>query len=349
METIVEKAGETSIEKAATFLREGRLVAFPTETVYGLGANGLDEEAAKRIYEAKGRPSDNPLILHVSSMKEVEPLVEEIPEQAYKLAESFWPGPMTMVLRKSAIVPYGTTGGLDTVAIRMPDHPVALEMIAKANVPVAAPSANTSGRPSPTLASHVEEDLAGKIDMILDGGAVGIGIESTIIDLSGDVPMILRPGAITPSMLREVLGVPVEFDPAITGMAPDQKPKAPGMKYTHYAPKGILSVVEGKQDAVIGTINELVRQKKANGFTTGVLATQETKEAYEADVVLAVGTRTDEATVSAGLYAMLREFDRLGTEYMYSESFAGDEFGGAIMNRLLKSAGHRIITASDEK
>ena len=219
--------------EAAEILRSGGLVAFPTETVYGLGANALDEAAAKKIYAAKGRPSDNPLIAHISSMEELPALVREIPEAGRKLAEKYWPGPLTMIFPKKDVVPYGTTGGLDTVAVRMPSDPVANRLIKLAGIPVAAPSANTSGRPSPTRAEHVIEDMDGKIEMILDGGQVGIGVESTIVDVSGPVPTLLRPGAVTLEMLRETLGQ-VEVDPAILGpVKGDVKPKAPGMKYRH--------------------------------------------------------------------------------------------------------------------
>jgi len=224
---------DEELKEAASILRSGGLVAFPTETVYGLGGNALDEDAARKIYAAKGRPSDNPLIAHVSCVEEVAPLVKEIPEAGRKLMEAFWPGPLTMIFPKSEKVPYGTTGGLDTVAIRMPDDPVANRLIALAGVPVAAPSANTSGRPSPTTADHVWQDMNGRIDMVIDGGAVGIGVESTIVDVSGETPAVLRPGAVTMEMLREVLGE-VTIDPAILGpVAEGVHPKAPGMEYKH--------------------------------------------------------------------------------------------------------------------
>ena len=236
-----EHIREEDLEEGAAILRQGGLVAFPTETVYGLGANALDEEAAKKIYEAKGRPSDNPLIAHIAGPAELAPLAKEIPEAARKLMEHFWPGPLTMIFRKKEIVPYGTTGGLDTVAVRMPSDPIARKLIAMAGVPVAAPSANLSGRPSPTTADHVWQDMAGRIDMLIDGGPVGIGLESTIVDVTGEIPMILRPGAITLEMLQEVLGR-VEIDPAILGpMKEGTRPKAPGMKYRHYAPKADMA------------------------------------------------------------------------------------------------------------
>ena len=241
------------LEKAAAIIRAGGLVAFPTETVYGLGANALDEAAAKKIYAAKGRPSDNPLIAHVSCLEEIAPLVSNMPENGKKLAKAYWPGPMTMVFPKSAIVPYGTTGGLDTVAIRMPSDPIA------------APSANTSGRPSPTRADHVLQDMDGKIDAIIDGGPVGIGLESTIVDVTEEMPMVLRPGAITVEMLRETVGE-VGIDPAILGpVSADVRPKAPGMKYRHYAPKADLTLVEGGTEAVVETINRLAAKSWQKG------------------------------------------------------------------------------------
>ena len=268
-----EQIDDEKLMEAAEILRAGGLVAFPTETVYGLGANALNEEAAKKIYAAKGRPSDNPLIAHISKPEELAPLVKEVPEAGKKLMEAYWPGPLTMIFPKSDIVPYGTTGGLDTVAIRMPSDPIANRMIALAGIPIAAPSANTSGRPSPTTAEHVYQDMNGKIEMILDGGAVGIGVESTIVDVSGPVPMLLRPGAITIEMLRETVGQ-VEIDPAIQGpMAANVKPKAPGMKYRHYAPKAELVLVEEKnpetkeviRDRVIEEINLLAKNRLDQG------------------------------------------------------------------------------------
>ena len=270
METIVAditcnpKEDEKIYEKAGEILRAGGLVAFPTETVYGLGADALDEAASAKIYAAKGRPSDNPLIVHIADMDAVYKLASEVPEAAVKLADKFWPGPLTMILKKSDIVPESITGGLGTVAIRMPSHKVAAELIRSSGVYIAAPSANTSGKPSPTLASHVIKDLSGKIDMIIDGGSVGIGLESTIVDMSEDIPVILRPGYITKEMLENVVGE-VKVDPAIVGEAPKKNiiAKAPGMKYRHYAPKGQMTIVEGDIDNVVAKINELSKEKIA--------------------------------------------------------------------------------------
>lgn len=340
-----DRIKEEELKEAAQILREGGLVAFPTETVYGLGANALDEEAAKKIYAAKGRPSDNPLIAHISSPEELEPLVLEIPDMAKKLMNLYWPGPLTMVFKKKDIVPYGTTGGLDTVAVRMPSDPVARTLIRLAGVPVAAPSANSSGRPSPTTADHVWQDMAGKIEMIVDGGPVGIGLESTIVDVTGPVAMILRPGAITVEMVREALGE-AQIDPAIIGpMKEGEHPKAPGMKYRHYAPKAPLTLVEGEMEQVVRTINRLAKEALKEGKKVGIICTDETRSCYPAGMIQSIGIRAREETVAHNLYAVLREFDDLGADVIYSESFPDDQMGQAIMNRLTKAAGYHVIKA----
>ena len=334
---------QAALAEAAAVLRKGGLAAFPTETVYGLGANALDEKASRKIYEAKGRPSDNPLIAHIADLDGLKPLVSEIPEAGRKLAEAFWPGPLTLVFPKSEIVPHGTTGGLETVAVRMPSDPVARELIRLAGVPIAAPSANTSGRPSPTRAEHVLQDMDGKIDMIVDGGPVGIGVESTIVDVTEEIPTLLRPGAITMEMLRDVVGQ-VDVDPAITGpIRADVKPKAPGMKYRHYAPKASLTLVEGEAGAVTARINELAAEKLGKGCKVGIICTEETKTLYPAGIVKSIGLRSDEATLAHNLYAVLRDFDDLGADVIFSESFPADELGQAIMNRLNKAAGYQVI------
>jgi len=343
----IEDTGDVKDEElleAAEIIRSGGLVGFPTETVYGLGANALDEEAAKKIYAAKGRPSDNPLIVHISALPELEPLVTAVPETARKLAEAFWPGPLTMIFPKSGRVPYGTTGGLDTVAVRMPSDPVANRLIALSGVPIAAPSGNRSGRPSPTTAQHMMQDMDGRIEMIIDGGEVGIGLESTIVDLTGDTPTLLRPGAITMEMLRETVGE-VEIDPAIQGPPrEDLRPKAPGMKYRHYAPQADLTLVEGGMDAVTAEINRLTAEQTAAGKRVGIICTEETKGCYPAGIVRSVGVRAEEETIAHNLFAVLREFDDIGVDLIYSESFPADHLGQAIMNRLTKAAGyHKIL------
>ena len=344
--TIISDGNDNeAISKASKILKNGGLVAFPTETVYGLGADALNEEAAAKIYAAKGRPSDNPLIVHIADKDSVYELATEVPEKAVMLMEAFWPGPLTIILNKKKIVPDGTTGGLDTVAIRMPSHPVAMKLIKESGVFIAAPSANTSGRPSPTLAEHVIEDMNGRIDMILDGGAVGIGIESTIVDLTGDVPTILRPGFVTKKMLESIIGE-VEIDKAIIEPDPNLRPKAPGMKYTHYAPKGEVTIVESinqQNKVVVDKINSLTAEKTAQGYKTAVIATRENAPLYNCENVLIVGEADKGVTISANLYAILRKCDTIGAEYIYSEALNQNELGGAIMNRLLKAAGHRVI------
>ena len=330
-----EQIEDSQLEEAARILRNGGLVAFPTETVYGLGANALDEEAARKIYEAKGRPSDNPLIAHVARKEDVEQLVSHIPEAGQKLMDAYWPGPLTLVFPKSGIVPYGTTGGLETVAIRMPSDTIANRLIALAGVPIAAPSANTSGRPSPTTAEHVYQDMNGKIEMIVDGGPVGIGLESTIVDVSGDVPSMLRPGAVTIEMLRETLGT-VEIDPAITGpLKADVKPKAPGMKYRHYAPKAELMLVESSEEVdgqkrVAEKIMELAKEKLEAGYRVGIICTDESREYYTEGIVRSLGLRAKEETIAHNLFAVLREYDDLAVDYIFSESFSKEALGQAL-------------------
>lgn len=348
MDTIIEKIDPGNIDadvmdRAGKLIAEGELVAFPTETVYGLGGDALDPDASRKIYAAKGRPSDNPLIVHIAEFDDMKRVAREVPEQARKLADAFWPGPLTMIVWKSDAVPEATTGGMQTVAVRMPNHPVALELIRRSGCLIAAPSANTSGRPSPTEAQHVAEDLSGKIAMILDGGPVGIGIESTIIDLTEEKPMILRPGYITPEMLSEVLQEEVVIDPGIIAADDTRKPKAPGMKYKHYAPRAEMIIVDGAQDAVIAKINELTAAKRAEGKKVAVIATDETKERYDAQVILSMGRRSDEDAIAQHLYKILRECDELEVGEIYSECFQTPRIGQAIMNRLLKAAGHTVI------
>ena len=331
------------MREAAEIIRSGGLVAFPTETVYGLGANALDPEASKRIYAAKGRPSDNPLIVHICRFEELLSIAKEVPPQAEKLADAFWPGPLTMIVWKNEKVPYETTGGMDTVAIRMPNHPVALALIDESGCMIAAPSANTSGRPSPTKAEHVIEDMDGKIEMIIDGGAVGIGVESTIVDVSGEIPTLLRPGAITIEMLRETLGQ-VDIDPVILGpVSGDIKPKAPGMKYRHYAPKADMTLVEGDMDKVVAYINEQTKKAEAEGKKVGIICTEESQDMYQGGNLEVIGSREHEETVAHNLFAVLRDFDARKVNCIFSESFSKDQLGQAIMNRLCKAAGYHIV------
>lgn len=346
MDTRIVKVDEENIdeqimEQAGAILKKGGLVAFPTETVYGLGGDGLNAESSGKIYAAKGRPSDNPLIVHIAGLDALSKIVKNIPESGKKLAERFWPGPLTMIFEKADCVPYATTGGLETVAVRMPSNRIARALIEKGGGYVAAPSANLSGRPSPTSAKYVIEDMKGRIDMIIDGGAADIGLESTIIDLSGEKPMILRPGYITEKMLRETIGG-VEVDKTIMDGNSKEAPKAPGMKYRHYAPKGSLTIVEGEQKEVLRYINEQLQIVKGKQ-KTGVIATDETLSLYRADSVKSVGSRRDEEQIARTLFRILREFDDEGTEIIYAESFEQTGVGCAIMNRLLKAAGHQVI------
>lgn len=345
---IKEESGKPDQEEEAAFrqageiIRSGGLVAFPTETVYGLGGDALNPESSRKIYAAKGRPSDNPLIVHICRFEDIRGIVSRLPEAAVKIAHAFWPGPLTMILPKSGLVPSETTGGLDTVAVRFPSHPAARKLIACSGGYIAAPSANLSGRPSPTSAKYVAEDMDGRIDMIIDGGEVGIGLESTILDLTSDVPRILRPGYITREMLDEVLGK-VDIDVTIIDPQSRQAPKAPGMKYRHYAPKGKLAIVEGTPEQVIRYINTHAETDGLSGEKTGVIATAEVLEQYHADVVKCIGSREDEEAIARNLFSILREFDDDNVTSIYSESFPAYGLGQAIMNRLLKAAGHRIV------
>ncbi len=333
---------EEGLRRAGELLKNGGLVAFPTETVYGLGGDAFNPESSRKIYAAKGRPSDNPLIVHICRFEDIYPLVEQVPEAAVKIAEAFWPGPLTMILPKAEKVPPETTGGLDTVAVRFPSHPIARKLIRQGGGYIAAPSANRSGKPSPTKAKYVVEDMDGRIEMIVDGGEVGIGLESTIVDLTVAPPRILRPGFVTQEMLDEVLGH-VEMDAGLIDSESGQAPKAPGMKYRHYAPAGILTIVEGEPQRVATYINGRIAKDKAAGEKTGVLCTQELLESYHADVVKCVGSYQDENGIARKLFAMLREFDDENVAKIYSESFSAQGLGQAIMNRLLKAAGHRVV------
>ena len=336
------EAEECAIERAGQILKNGGLVAFPTETVYGLGGDALNPDSSRKIYAAKGRPGDNPLIVHISEFDDIYRIAAKVPESAVRLAEAFWPGPLTMILKKSDLVPKETTGGLDTVAVRMPSDPIARELIRRGGGYVAAPSANRSGRPSPTIAKYVIEDLDGRIDAVIDGGRGAIGLESTIVDLTIDPPQILRPGYITDKMLADVLGR-IETDAAIIDAGSSAAPRAPGMKYRHYAPKGTLVIVEGTSEAVIRYINEESAQAAARGEKTGVIATEQTRNLYRADSVKSAGSRDLEESIARNLYTILREFDDEDVTCIYSECFDTEGFGQAIMNRLLKAAGHRIV------
>lgn len=351
MKTVIEKIDKLNIdeqimERAGEILKNGGLVAFPTETVYGLGANALDEEAAKKTYAAKGRPSDNPLIVHIADVEALEPIVEHISDKAKKVIAEFWPGPLTLVFRKKEIVPLGTTGGLETVAVRMPVDEIAKAVIRAGGGYVSAPSANTSGRPSPTAAEHVYDDLNGKIEMIIDGGSVEIGVESSILDMTVDPPMILRPGAITKEMLEAVIGE-VAVDKALLDDTSEEAPKAPGMKYRHYAPKAQLMIVQGENTDVVKAIRQIAYEQTRLGYKVGIIATTETENCYTKGVIKTIGSRSDESSIAKNLYKVLREFDEEDVTHIYSEAFDDEGIGNAIMNRLEKAAGHHTIQATD--
>ncbi len=330
------------IKEAGLILKRGGLVAFPTETVYGLGGDALNPRSSEKIYNAKGRPSDNPLIIHIASIEKLEQIVEIIPQKGRALANAFWPGPLTMIFHKSEIVPDETTGGLSTVAVRMPSHETAIALIEAAGGFIAAPSANLSGRPSPTVAKYVIEDMDGRIDMIIEGDAIEIGLESTIVDVTEDPPVILRPGFVTKEMLEAIIGE-VKTDRTILEGTSTKAPKAPGMKYRHYAPKGEMTMIEGKPEQVIACINERAKKAKAEGKKVGVIATTENIMQYEADYIKCIGSKQNEEQIASQLYRILREFDDDGVDVILSECFSEEGMGYAIMNRLLKASGYRKI------
>lgn len=338
-----ERIDIEQIRKAGDIIRAGGLVAFPTETVYGLGGDACNSGASEAIYAAKGRPSDNPLIVHICDYSQLEEISRDLPPEARQLSDAFWPGPMTLIVNKNEVIPHETTGGLDTVAVRFPSHPVANALIRESGCMIAAPSANTSGRPSPTKAEHVIDDLNGKIDAIIDGGPVQIGLESTIVDLTEEVPTILRPGYINKSMLEKVVGT-VRVDPGILGTENVHvRPKAPGMRYKHYAPKGDLKIVSGEPERVISRINELAAAGTAEGHRVGIIATAETQDRYSNAYVVSIGDREDEYEIAHNLFDVLRKMDDCGADIIYSEEFSTPNIGNAIMNRLLKAAAHQVI------
>lgn len=330
------------LTEPAEAIRRGELVAFPTETVYGLGADALNPDAVLSIFKAKGRPGDNPLIVHIAQPDMLKPLVTEIKPQARKLISAFWPGPLTIILQKSPIVPPEVTAGLDTVAIRMPDHPIALELIKRAGVPIAAPSANRSGKPSPTLAEHVLEDMQGRISWIIDGGPCRVGLESTVIDMTGDIPTILRPGGITPEMIERVTGV-VRLDTGMIDGKSTEKPKSPGMKYTHYAPDGEVIVVSGEPEKVSQWINRSVQKDQEDRKKVVVLAAAEHLSRYAVPSVIAFGAAESPEEIATNIFRLFRDCDRLKADKIYVEAIPRAGIGIAVMNRLEKAAGGKIV------
>lgn len=329
---------------AAKMLKNGGTVVFPTETVYGLGANALDEQAVTKIFEAKGRPSDNPLIVHIYDIRQVKELAGQIPVNLHILAEEFWPGPLTLVMKKSDRIPQIVSAGLDTVGIRMPDNPIALALLKHANVPVAAPSANISGSPSPTSAGHVIMDLHGRIDTIIDGGNCRVGLESTVLDISGEIPVILRPGAITLEQLKKVLG-DVLVDKHVNMKVEERtgKPKSPGVKYKHYAPDAEGVVFEGPVERVVEEIKARMEMLQGKGKKVGIMATEQTKRLYDKGVVLSSGDRNNPETIAANLFEVLRKFDEAGVDVILMEAVDIKGVGMAIMNRMIRAAGYNII------
>ena len=332
------------IRVAANIIQKGLLVAFPTETVYGLGADALNPTAVLKLFEAKNRPLDNPPIIHVEKMDDVYGLARNIPPKADKLMRSFWPGPLTLVFKRSTIVPDVTVAGLDTIAIRMPQHAVALALIKESNRPIAAPSANLAGKPSPTSAKHVFDDLNGRIDAILDGGPTCIGVESTVLDLSVEPPQVLRPGGTPMEALRRVLG-DVKLHPfvATEKELPIEKARSPGMRHKHYAPKAQVIVVEGAIPAILAKVNDLAKSFRQKGAKVGVLATDETLLAYNVDVIKSLGSRFNLAVVAQNLFRLLREFDAEGVNVIIAEGLPTEELGLAVMNRLRKASGYNIV------
>ncbi len=329
------------IKAAADIIRKNGTVIFPTETVYGLGANGLSTEAARSIFAAKGRPADNPLIVHISCIDMLLYVIgETLSDKAKLLIEKFWPGPLTLIFKKSSVIPIEVTAGLDTVAVRMPDNKIALELIKQSGLPIAAPSANISGKPSPTKSEHVIADMDDKVDAILCGSNSRVGLESTVLDLSGEVPTILRPGGITYEELSAVLGQ-VKIDKGLVDS--ETVPKAPGMKYTHYAPEAAMTIVRGELEAVVNTILKLATEQKSKGKKVGILATDETKHHYKDGLVISMGSRENMYTAAARVFDTLREFDKQQVDIIFAEALNEESIGMAVMNRLKKAAGFNII------
>ena len=341
MKTRVLKPNEEALREAAALIREGRLVGFPTETVYGLGANALNADAVRDIFIAKGRPGDNPLIAHIAHPADLRPLISGAPSQnAQLLMDAFWPGPLTLIFPKSEIVPLRTTGGLDTVAVRMPSHPIARALIEYSGVPIAAPSGNRSGRPSPTTAAHMLEDMDGRIDMILDGGACEVGVESTVVDMSGDVPRILRPGGITKEMIAAVCGACDVDGSVMRPLKPGETAKSPGMKYRHYAPAGQLTIFHGDPDRVIHAICQTYDQAKIDGHRPLILALDRSLSSYGDRRCESLGA--DAQAMARVVFSVLRDADTLGADVILSEAVEAEGIGLAVMNRLGRAAAFHI-------
>jgi len=334
------------IRRATEIIRKGGTVAFPTETVYGLGANALDPEAVTKIFKAKQRPTDNPLIVHVADKNDVYKLAEHVPQKATQLMDAFWPGPLTLILKKHQTVPDATTAGLDTIAVRMPKHKVALALIEESKVPIAAPSANVAGKPSPTLAEHVIRDLYGRVDVIIDAGPTNIGLESTVIDVTATPPVVLRPGGITYERLTEVLDE-VRLHPTVFGRpSPGETARSPGMKHRHYAPAAQVVVVEAEDfRKLVKKVQQLVDMYRQQKKRVGVLATDESMPMYDVEVVKSMGSRRRLADCARSLFRLLREFDEEKVDVIVAEGVPLEGVGLTIMNRLRKAADHHIVKA----
>lgn len=344
MQTQLLPVTPESLLRAGELIRAGELVVFPTETVYGLGADALNADAVGRIFEAKGRPGDNPLIVHISALEQLDPLIAGAPSPAARrLMDACWPGPMTLIFPKSPAVPPRVTAGLDTVAVRFPAHPAARGLIDAAHRPIAAPSANRSGRPSPTTAEHVMEDMDGRVPMILDGGPCQVGLESTVIDVTGETPRILRPGGVTPARVAELCGGVAVDDAVLRPLKAGEKPRSPGMKYRHYAPAGELTIVRGDGEAVTRTIRDLYDAALSEGRRPLILALSGHIPAYGQRRALSLGA--DEAEMARAMFARLRDADALGADALFSEAVEADGLGLAVMNRLSRAAGFHIIDA----
>lgn len=347
METHCLKPTDEAIQYAASLLKNGELVAFPTETVYGLGADALNEKAVLSIFAAKERPADNPLIVHITEREDLLPLCHPT-EKALKLMDAFWPGPLTLLMKKTTAVPDVTTAGLDTVAIRMPSHPVARALIKACGCPVAAPSANRSGRPSPTKASHVAEDMAGRIPLILDGGPCDVGLESTVVDMTGEIPLVLRPGGVTPEMLASVAGSVETARSILAPLKPNEAAPSPGMRHRHYAPKGMLTLVKGTPENVINACKRLYDESIQDGNPACILALSEHLAAYGERHVQDIGSMLYPQEVAARLFDVLRIMDREGMKSIFSEVVEANGLGLAIMNRLGRAASFHFFDADQE-
>ncbi len=333
---------DAAIAEAAALIRAGDLVAFPTETVYGLGADGLNREAVAKIFQAKGRPGDNPLILHISALDQITPLIAcELSPVAKKMADAFWPGPLTMIFPKSARVPENVSAGLSTVAIRFPAHPDAQRLIAAAETPIAAPSANRSGKPSPTTANHVFEDMDGRIPLILDGGECLVGVESTVVDMTGSVPHILRPGGITAEQIAQVAGASEVDSAVMRPLAEGEKPRSPGMAHRHYAPNGQLTVFTGDSDRIIQRIQSEYDCAKANGSRPLILSMEAHVASYGDRRIESLGA--DETAMAHRLFALLRDADHMEADVLFAEGVEAKGIGLAVMNRLGRAAAFHIV------